>query len=353
MPEAQNTDYIRVKFLPRGGSDYPWWRQLPEPGNRWGRCEFLFDPAERDYHWLVVYDELPARPGQRFATATETLSCPQAQTLLITGEPASVRIYGTGYLSQYGRVLTSQEPDIIRHPGAIFSQPGLRWYYGVGGDSLKTYDTMQREGIPRKTRVFSTVCSNKRQRHTLHSQRYRFTQRLQQEVPELDRFGHGVRPLQDKAEALDAYRYHLAIENHIAPHHLTEKLTDAFLGGALPFYIGCPNAADYFPAESFIPLDLYDYPAAVARIRQALDADEYTRRLPAILEARRRVLEEHNLFAVLARIIQAAGPLQSGTGGLIRSRRAYWRHHPTDRLAGLAVKGRLRLSGWWHTFNRA
>jgi hypothetical protein len=91
----------------------------------------------------------------------------------------------------------------------------------------------------------------------------------------------------------------------------------------------------------------------VARIRQALDADEYTRRLPAILEARRRVLEEHNLFAVLARIIQAAGPLQSGTGGLIRSRRAYWRHHPTDRLAGLAVKGRLRLSGWWHTFNRA
>ncbi|MEZ6050382.1 MAG: hypothetical protein R3C02_03185 [Planctomycetaceae bacterium] len=46
------------------------------------------------------------------------------------------------------------------------------------------------------------------------------------------------------------YRYHVAVENHIAEHHWTEKLADAFLGATLPFYFGCPNASDYFlPGE--------------------------------------------------------------------------------------------------------
>ena len=51
---------------------------------------------------------------------------------------------------------------------------------------------------------------------------------------------------------------HIAVENHIAPHHWTEKLSDSFLGYCLPFYIGCPNAADYFPEQSFIGLDIED-----------------------------------------------------------------------------------------------
>lgn len=352
MPDHSNQP-IRVKFLARGGADYPWTRQLPEEGTGWGRCAFLFDPAERNYDWLVVYDELPARPGERFSTAEEVLACPREQTLLVTTEPSSIRIYGTGYLGQYGHVITSQEPALIRHPGALFTQPGLRWYYGIGGVQPRTYDTLHAEGIPAKTRLFSTVCSSKRQRHTLHNLRYDFTQRLRRDIPELDVFGHGVRVMADKAEALDAYRYHLAIENHIAPHHLTEKLTDAFLGGTLPFYAGCPNAADYFPAESFIPIDLHDYPGTLARMRRALADNEYEQRLPAILEARRRVLDEHNLFALLARTIEARGAGDRSTDGRILSRRAYWRQHPADRLACLAVKSRLRLSGWIEELGRS
>lgn len=344
---------IRVKFLSRS-ADYPWTRQLPGEGGRWGRCEFLFDPAARDYDWLVVYDELPARTGERFSTAAEELACPREQTLLVTTEPSSIRIYGSGYLSQYGRVITSQEPVVIRHPGAIFTQPGLRWFYGFGSARPRTYDDLKENGIPDKYRLFSTVCSSKRQRHTLHNSRYDFTRRLHRDIPELEIFGHGVRPMADKAEALDPYKYHLAIENHIAPHHLTEKLTDSFLGGALPFYAGCPNAADYFPAESFIPIDLQDYPSALARIRRAIEDNEYEQRLPAILEARRRVLDEHNLFALLAHTIEAAGTQYRGsTGGWIYSRRAYWRRHPADRLACLAVKSRLRLSGWIGELSRS
>lgn len=351
MPEDSEYGSIRIKFLARGG-DYPWTRQLPDGGTVWGRCRFLFDCGERDYDWLVVYDELPARVGERFSTAEEVLACPREQTLLVTTEPSSIRIYGTGYLRQYGHVITSQEPALIRHPGAIFTQPGLRWFYGVGGARPKTYDAIRRDGIPAKTRLFSTVCSSKRQRHTLHNLRYDFTQRLRRDFPALEVFGHGVRAMVDKAEALDPYRYHLAIENHIAPHHLTEKLTDAFLGGALPFYAGCPNAAEYFPADSFIPIDLRDYPRALARIRQAIENNEYEQRLPAIGEAQRRVLDEHNLFALLARTIEARGMGKRIAGGRILSRRAYWRQHPADRLACLAAKSRLRVKGWVDDLSR-
>ena len=61
---------------------------------------------------------------------------------------------------------------------------------------------------------------------------------------------HDVNPMNDKAETLDPYQYHLTAENHVYSHHLTEKIPDAFLGYTMPFYHGCPNTADYFPRES-------------------------------------------------------------------------------------------------------
>jgi len=109
--------------------------------------------------------------------------------------------------------------------------------------------------------------------------------------------------MNDKAEALDPYQYHLTVENHVYPHHLTEKLPDAFLGYTVPFYHGCPNAADYFPRESFIPIDMNDFGSTVDIIRSTLANNEYNDRLPYVIEARRRVLEKYNLFALLEREI--------------------------------------------------
>jgi len=108
----------------------------------------------------------------------------------------------------------------------------------------------------------------------------------------------------DKALALANYKYSFALENHIEKHHWTEKLADAFLGLTLPFYAGCPNASDYFPEESFIPIDIRKPDEALEVILKASRDNEYEKRLPAIHEARRRVLFEHNLFAVLSREIE-------------------------------------------------
>jgi hypothetical protein len=163
----------------------------------------------------------------------------------------------------------------------------------------------------------------------------------------MDVFGHGVMPVADKADALDPYRYHIAIENHVCLHHWTEKLSDAFLGMCLPFYYGCPNANDYFPEESFIQIDINDPRGTAERVQRAIKTDEYTKRLPAIREARRRVLEEFGFFAVVSRIISerhaSGGHHENPTGLLIMNRRATRYSTPASLIHGLWEKGRRNV----------
>ena len=149
----------------------------------------------------------------------------------------------------------------------------------------------------------------------------------------------------DKAESLDPYRYHVAIENFIGLHHWTEKLSDPFLGVTLPFYCGCPNAADYFPEESFIPIDINDVDSASEIIRKAMRDGEYEKRLPHILEARRRVMEEYNIFAVLSKLIEERSKdfEVSHPGGVILSRRELRKRHPLVSVQHFYEKVRLRI----------
>lgn len=328
---------IRVKFI----GTYrvrPWQRQFPHGVPVWGNCEFIFDFAVKDYDWLVVYNDLPS--GNR----EETLPCPRQQTILVTTEPSSIKAYGTSFTSQFGYVLTSQPEWALPHANRIFSQPALQWYYGLGRQTLRTYDQMVAEPPLAKSKVLSTVCSTKRQRHTLHNQRYDFTQKVKAALPIMDIFGHGVKEMDDKAEALDDYRYHLAIENFIGPHHWTEKLSDVFLGCALPFYCGCPNAADYFPTESFVPLNIYDVEGAVEIISRTIRDREYEKRLPYILESRRRVFEQYNMFSVLSREIEArTSPGALPVGGEVLSRHLMRRRHPLIAMSDFYEKVRSRF----------
>ena len=341
---------IRVKFLSKAQSadrDYDrWLRRLPGHRNRWRNCEFVFEQDCRDYDWLVVYDDLPRKPDSRHPLWEEILACPRDRTLLMTTEPSSIKLYGRAFLRQFGWVLTSQEPHFIRHPGMILRQAGLVWFYGLT-DERGTYDHLAAvTEPPAKSASISTVCSAKQMRHTLHQNRVEFTRALKDALPDLDVFGQGVRPIADKADALAPYRYHLAIENHVCPHHWTEKLADPFLAWCLPIYAGCPNAADYFPEESFIPIDIHQFGATQERIAKAIRDDEYTRRLPAIREARRLALEEYATFPQLARLIteRHANPTSTQPGEAILSRHLWRRRHPLGALALGLEKAAVQVS---------
>ncbi len=312
-------------------------RQLPGSANQWGDCRFTFDPDERRYDWLVVYDEM---------NSDEKLACHKNNTILITSEPSSIKIYGKNYVSQFGHVLTSHEKWAISHPGKIYSQPALKWYYGEGQNRGITYDQMVDNPPLNKTKLISTVCSSKQQWHTLHKTRYDFTQKLKKIIPELDVFGRGVKLMDDKAEALDLYKYHVAVENYIAPHYWTEKLSDSFLGCTLPFYYGAPNIAEYFSEESYIPIDIFSPGAAAEIIRKAIADNEYDKRLPYILEARKLVLEKYNLFAVVDKIVQnSKKQCEENTNSVIFSRHNMRRKHIiSDGILTYFKKIQVRIS---------
>jgi hypothetical protein len=332
---------IRVKLLtknPKEDVSEGMSRFLPGKSPFLNGCQFLFNRNERHYDWLVVYDDMPSVAGERFTLWKEPLACPREHTLLITTEPSTIKVYGSGFLRQFGHILTSQEPWAIRHPHAIFSQAGLIWFYG-GETERGCYDYIASNSPDDKQHDISTVCSSKQQRHTLHHDRYEFTQKLKAVYPELDVYGHGVRFIADKADALDPYRYHIAIENHVYRHHWTEKLADCFLGLTLPFYHGCPNAADYFPADSFIPINIHHFQETSERIKQAIQDREFEKRLPALREARRLVLDSYSTFPLLARLIterhsQLALPQYPE---VIMSRHA-WRDSSRLRALGFGIE---------------
>lgn len=338
--EESDSSSIRVKFLSRVSLPHlnvgeNLLRRFKNADPVISKCRFIFDRDCKNYDWLVVYDDLPR------ANPVETLHCARENTLLLTGEPSSITRYGRRYLAQFGNILTSQEPGKIHHSKLIRRQPGMFWYYG-GSDHRGTYDSLAAASPQAKTRSISAVCSTKAMRHTMHSRRLSFVRRLMEhDLPEIEVWGYGIRDLNNKADAIDPYKYHLAIENHSCPHHWTEKLADAFLGFSLPIYFGCTNLADYFPEESYIQIDIRRPDEAIGIIRKTLADDPYEARLPAILEARRRVMEEYATFPQLARLIEERHrSLAKTEEALILGRRAFRKKHPV-RGALDAVEHRI------------
>jgi hypothetical protein len=270
-------------------------RQSPGNQAKWGSCIFTFNPLEREYDWLVVINDIPTIIPNRI----ETLSCPKENTILVTIEPSSITRYGRAFAKQFHYLITNQDEKVLPHPNAIRSQTGCDWFYGKDFDSIVSVKN------PKKTKKISTVCSNKQQGHTLHKLRYEFTKLMEERIPELERFGRGFHWIETKAEALDDYEFHVAIENHYAPDVWTEKLADAFLGFTVPIYYGCPNVFDYFPEESLIQIDIHDMEGSIAKIKEIISIEgEYERRLDAVKEARRRVIEEYNLLAMINHIVE-------------------------------------------------
>lgn len=345
-----NVTLTRIKLLSRC-DPREWARYFPASDGRWGNCQFLFDRDERNYDWLVVYDDLPAQPGTRRDEASERLACPAANTLLVTTEPSSIKAYGRAFAAQFGHVLTTQPAWALPHPQRHFQQAANHWFYGLGSSRCMSRAELLAGPAPEaKTADLSTVYSSKRQWHTNHAQRFAFIAAMRERLPEMALFGRGATPMDDKAEALAPFRYHLAVENHIALHHFTEKLSDAFLARCLPFYAGAPNAADYFPADSFIPIDIRDPDGAARIIRSAIADEAWKKRHDAIEEARRRVLEEHHLFAVIARIVAGAprAATAPASDATLLSRHAWRKAHPLGSGLHMLEKLHVRARALWH-----
>ena len=92
ISQAQMNKPIRIKLLSRVPCEIG---SLP---NRYPELQFCLDPDERNYDWIMIYDDLPKRGKERFSLAQEDLACSPANTILLTYEPSSIRYYGDEYL---------------------------------------------------------------------------------------------------------------------------------------------------------------------------------------------------------------------------------------------------------------
>lgn len=319
-------EYI-VKMVMRGDTEKefsPYMFQTPHNSAIWENCKFTFNPLVREYDWLVIFDDVPKiLPKQ-----TEILNCPKENTILVTSEPSSITYYGKAFANQFHYLITNHSEKRLPHPNAIRSQTGIYWIYG------KDFDNIVKDDALTKTKKLSTICSNKREGFTMHKKRYDFTALMEQEIPELERFGRGFKFVEKKYEAIDDYEFHVVIENHLEKHLWSEKLADAFLGFCVPIYCGAPNIYDYFPKDSLIRIDIDKPKEAIQIIKDVISIPgEYQRRFKAVKEARRRVIYEYNLVAMISAIVNKAPKYPFTPDQKIRGRR-YMRATHIDDLFG-------------------
>jgi hypothetical protein len=167
------------------------------------------------------------------------------------------------------------------------------------------------KSIP-KTKLLSVITSSKMMTEG-HRRRLEFAKRLKTHFgDEIDLFGRGMDEVEDKWDALADYRYHVAMENSAVNHYWTEKLADAFLAGCHPIYYGCPNVTDYFPSGSLTSIDINKPEKAIAVIEACMEQNRYESSEQKIWEARKKVLDTYNLFALIADYIETERQKVSG-----------------------------------------
>ena len=287
---------------------------------------FTHDVSCRSYDWLVVYDDLPQ---------VERLACPREHTILMTSEPTSIKGYSGAYVRQFGHLLTNRPPSAENHPNYHLGRGYYRWLNG------RTYAENRDAVIPPKTQLISAVCSSKQMRLTRHFERFKLISELAKRIPGFEWYGRGVRAFGKKFEVMDVCKYHVAVENHIAPHHWSEKIADAILCECLPFYAGAPDLAEDLPADSFIPIPIDDADEAVRIIRTAMANNEYERRLDVLREAKRLLLTRYNFWAQIIEVIDSCpSPASSSADGteILYDRKNLRRRYPVAALE----------DGWWH-----
>lgn len=284
---------MRTIRLIEATDKWPYQRHSPAGDGVWGDTQFYFGRGLRRTDWLVVISKF-----------RRTLRHPRNRTIFLAGEPVTYWPFRPDFTAQFGTVVSTD--DNVFHPDLRHTTPALPWHAGVDQtrprqpQSVLQYADLER--APAKTKLCACICSNKDYTDG-HRRRLAFVEQLRATFGDrIDFYGRGFKSMTDKAEALDAYRYHIVIENSTIPHYWTEKLADAFLRNCYPIYSGAPNIADYFDPAAMTSFDIERPDEAIATIGTLLSSDTDVQAAPAIENAKRLVLTRYNVLAQVAEL---------------------------------------------------
>ena len=264
-------------------------RQTPGISGCWGDIRFTCDPVDECDAVLVL---------NRVPELVAVSSAPENVWALMQ-EPYIRGLFDwmvEGHI-QYKHVFTHHPPATLKRGKYIRCQPAVPWHVS------KSYDELKRMELPDKQKSISWITSNLAS-FPGHKARMNFLEHLQSQNFSIDVYGKGINFIEDKWDGLAPYRYSLAIENSSGPDYWTEKVADCFLSWTVPIYYGCTNLEDYFPAGSFIRIDINQPEAALETIATILASDDWEARLPALEKARALVLDRYQFFPQMQKIIE-------------------------------------------------
>ncbi len=264
-------------------------RQTPGGSGVWEEVRFILDP-EPTCDFLVLLNN---------KMKTETRArCPRENVWCLMQEP-----YMKGHTDWMVEKLENFSQVLSHHPSPsnpskfAVSQPAIPWHVN------KTFDQLISLKIPSKPKTLSWVVGNAGDLPG-HRKRWAFLEHIQQNGSlDIDLFGRAVQFIEDKWDGLAPYKYSLAIENSSSPDYWTEKIADCFLSWSVPIYYGCTNLEDYFPSDSFIRISIDPPAKGLESVKTILERDNWEKRIPALKEARDRVLNRYQLFPHLSRVI--------------------------------------------------
>lgn len=282
----------RAHFATEHGPVETWFRQTPGRDGVFGRTAFSAEPSGWGSEWLVVCDEPPA--GLRSVVPVE-------RRILFLGEPPSIKTYPTNYLDQFGTVVGPIA--LPRYAGHhIRSHSSLPWHYGKS----RPFSWRELAADKKKSQLISVVCSAKT--FTMQQMlRIRFVEALKTRFgAQIDHFGNGFSAIEEKADGLAPYRFTVVLENNTIDGFWTEKLGDAYLGDCFPIYAGGKVPAEDFDARARLDINLFRVDEALQAIEHLIETADFDDLHDSIRAQRRRVMTEHNLFAVADRLISAS-----------------------------------------------
>ncbi|MBR0095513.1 MAG: hypothetical protein IJP91_09560 [Synergistaceae bacterium] len=101
-------------------------------------------------------------------------------------------------------------------------------------------------------------------------------------------------------DTLKDYRFSIAVENDITQLYFTEKITNCFAAKTIPIYLGAQRIGEFFNTDGIIQISLKDIDN-IEKILAQCTAEEYERRLPAVIDNFERVREYENMNDYLFR----------------------------------------------------
>jgi hypothetical protein len=254
-------------------------RQTPNFSMKWGDFIFTEENIE-ECDYLVILDY----PKNDFSIKVN-----KENVLHLCLEPPNEVSKYRQYANKNVRWIFNQM-DIKRNN--ILSHGALPWHINKDFDFL---NTLKAESLNKENNI-TWITSNQRSSKG-HNARMDFLENIK-DLPFVNLYGRGIKPIEDKWDALNKSKYAIAYENFQSDYYWTEKIADCFLSYNMPLYFGCNKIEDFFPKNSFIQIDPTDKHINLF-LKEIITSNKWEENLDAISKARELILNEYQLFPFL------------------------------------------------------